>query len=461
MSYVPIIVYSKDSMNHVNNIVYYLYNSFSNLHDKIELIIEKRIMQHDRNPQALLESIDYYNKLDVFCFVVVSEENNGLANFVDANTTVPVIYSPCHYNTKSFYDSPMMTFGPENTALTIVKLLGVLYGNDIGQLVREYQNNNRQKARIEDIVLGHEEFTVNEKWYEDKVTSKKNMDYLLTHTFKRKGKVRDIYESEEDGTVVLSASDRLSAFDRIICNIPYKGAVLNRISTWWFEQTKDLVPNHLLEVLNDTDIKVKKCTPILVEFVVRGYITGSSKTSMWKNYSEGCSSYCGHVLPRGLHKNQKLETPLVTPTTKGATDELISREEIIKRGILTEEQWNQCKEYALKLFNFGTDVASQNGLILVDTKYEFGFDGNGNIILIDEIHTADSSRYWFKHSYNERFNNGEHPEAIDKEIIRMWIKENYDPYDKSVHIHVPQDKKDLVMRRYIQLYEIITGQYFF
>jgi len=333
---IPIIVYSDNYVEHARSIIYKFRNCF-NLSSIFEVNFEIRICQHDKNPKSLLESLEYYNESS-YCYIVVADINNSLGDFVCANSCLPVIFSPfihTEYQQFTFNVSsdkigiaPMFVFGCENTALTIAKMI-----TPNGTYINEYHNNNRQKIRILDIVTGHNSYTIDEKSYEDIVTSKNNTDYLLTHAFVRKGKVRDIYESNDE-TVILSASDRLSAFDRIICNIPHKGAVLNRISTWWFKQTEDIVPNHLIEVLNDTDIKVKKCRPILIEFVVRGYITGNSKTSIWKNYSDGCSTYCGHVLPRGLVKNQKLESPLVTPTTKGKSDELISSEHVVKSGIL-------------------------------------------------------------------------------------------------------------------------------
>lgn len=307
------------------------------------------------------------------------------------------------------------------------------------------------KKRIQEII-----YRVNNYTLTGLTKTNNQMNRKLIH----KGKVRNIYLTENEDEIILSASNRLSAFDRNICNIPFKGSVLNNVSTYWFNKTENFVPNHLIKQLNETDILVKRTKPILIEFVVRGYITGTGNTSMWKNYNEGCRNYCGHKLPEGLIKNQKLPEILITPTTKGEHDELISKEEIINRNIMSEDEWLICSNYAIRLFKFGQEEALKNGLILVDTKYEFGRTEDGNIILIDEIHTPDSSRFWFHHSYKELFNNRLDPEAIDKEIIRKWIRKNYNPYNLKEEIIIPEEKKELVMRRYIQLYEIITNQKF-
>jgi phosphoribosylaminoimidazole-succinocarboxamide synthase len=219
------------------------------------------------------------------------------------------------------------------------------------------------------------------------------------------GKVRDSYICED--LVVIITTDRQSAFDRQLAAIPYKGQVLNLISNWWFDQTKALVPNHKLLCPHPNVTIAKRCTVFPVEFVMRGYMTGSTNTSMWTNYSKGVRLYCGHKLPEGMTKNQKLERNLLTPTTKDDShDELISAEEIVSTGRMTQSEWDTCAQYAHTLFNYGQIKALERGLILVDTKYEFGKDVEGNILLIDEIHTPDSSRYWISESYLNRFSEG-------------------------------------------------------
>ena len=271
------------------------------------------------------------------------------------------------------------------------------------------------------------------------------------------GKVRDVYETD-DSHFILIASDRISAFDRHLTTIPYKGTVLHKVSEWWFDKTKHIVPNHVIEDVNERTMKVKQCKVFPIEFVMRSYLTGSTDTSIWKNYEKGCRHYCGHNLPDHMIKNQKLPNILLTPTTKDEHDELISEKEIIEKKIMTLEQWNICKEYAYTLFQFGQKTAAKNGLILVDTKYEFGIDENEEIILVDELHTPDSSRYWFSNSYDERMLKGEEPESIDKEIIRKWVKKKYgNPYDLNIDIHIPNELRLELSMKYLQLYELITG----
>ena len=183
-------------------------------------------------------------------------------------------------------------------------------------------------------------------------------------------------------------------------------------------------------------------------------LTGTTETSIWVNYKNGVRDYCGNQLPEGLVKNQKLPEVLITPTTKGETDELISPAEIVAQGTMTQEEWDLCEKYARTLFAFGQQKALEKGLILVDTKYEFGRLPDGTILLIDEVHTPDSSRYWLDHSYEARFNNGESPENIDKDIIRKWVKQNYNPYEAE-SIVVPDEMIDTVSKRYLQLYDLI------
>ncbi len=273
----------------------------------------------------------------------------------------------------------------------------------------------------------------------------------------RTGKVRDVYETE-DSHIHLAASDRISAFDRHLTTIPYKGFVLHNVSKWWFDKTKHLVPNHVIDDTDERIMKVKKCKVLPIEFVMRSYLTGSTDTSIWKNYEKGCRHYCGHNLPDHMIKNQKLPNILLTPTTKDEHDELISEKVIIEKKLMTLQEWETCKKYAYSLFQIGQEIALKNGLILVDTKYEFGVDDNGKIILVDELHTPDSSRYWFSNSYDERMSKGEEPESIDKEIIRKWIKKTYgNPYDLNIDIHIPDELRLELSMKYLQLYQLITG----
>lgn len=228
---------------------------------------------------------------------------------------------------------------------------------------------------------------------------------VLPFTYKHNGKVRDVYRS--DKFIVMIATDRQSAFDRQLASVPFKGQVLNLTSKWWFEQTQHIVPNHTLAYPHPNITIGKKCTVFPIEFVMRGYLTGSTSTSIWTNYSKGMRQYCGHTLPDGLVKNQKLAANLLTPTTKDDLhDELISAEEILSSGRMSQEDWERCAHYATELFNFSQLKAAEKGLILVDTKYEFGKDEQGTIILIDEIQTPDSSRFWLQGTYAARMAEG-------------------------------------------------------
>ena len=276
---------------------------------------------------------------------------------------------------------------------------------------------------------------------------------------KYKAKVRDCYLQEDK--IFLISTDRQSAFDRILASIPFKGQVLTQTSAFWFENTKDIIKNHVIDVPDPNVVVCKKLEVFPIEVVVRGYITGVTDTAAWTAYSKGERNFCGNILPEGLKKNQKFNKPIITPTTKSEEhDEKISGDEIIKRKLLTKEQWDYISEKALKLFRRGTRIAAKNGLILVDTKYEFGFDNKGNIFLIDEIHTPDSSRFWIKETYNEKFENGEEPENIDKEFLRLWFKEHCDPYKDKVLPEAPEELVVELSKRYIQLYEMIIGKKF-
>ena len=278
--------------------------------------------------------------------------------------------------------------------------------------------------------------------------------------FIRNGKVRDIFENTTTGEFFLVASDRISAFDRHLTTIPYKGAVLNKTSKWWFDMTRDIVPNHVIDDSHDVILKTKKCKVVPIEFVMRSYLTGSTQTSIWKNYEAGSRMYCGHALPDNMVRNQMLEKPLLTPTTKDEHDELISEKEILEQNIMTQEQWNTCKDYAFKLFEFGQKTLAEKNIILVDTKYEFGIDEDGNILLVDELHTPDSSRFWILDTYKERFESGQEPANFDKEVVRRWVKQNYnDPYDLSVPIDIPSDVRNELSNTYLNIYNMITGKF--
>lgn len=276
---------------------------------------------------------------------------------------------------------------------------------------------------------------------------------------KRAGKVRDQYAL--GNKIALITTDRQSAFDRVLASIPFKGQVLNLTSAWWFEQTKGIINNHVIDVPDPNVTLAKKCNVFPIEFVVRGYITGSTSTALWTVYNKGDREYCGNVLPEGLIKNQKLDANMLTPTTKEEHhDRPISPSEIVSEGWMTQENWDYCSQKALELFLFGQKKAAENGMILVDTKYEMGKDSDGNIVLIDEIHTPDSSRYWIAESYDKRMAMGDEPQNIDKEFLRLWFVDNCDPYNDEVVPDAPEELVTELSSRYIYLYETITGGLF-
>jgi phosphoribosylaminoimidazole-succinocarboxamide synthase len=279
-------------------------------------------------------------------------------------------------------------------------------------------------------------------------------------TEKYVGKVRDTYEMSE-GRLLLVTTDRQSGFDRLLGAIPFKGQVLNRTSLYWFEQTRDIIGNHAIASPHANALIARKCTVLPIEFVVRGYMTGSTDTSIWTQYQNGVRNYCGHALPEGMKKNEQLAKNIVTPTTKETThDRPITAQEIVAEGWLTAQQWEFTSAKALALFEFGQKVAAERGLILVDTKYEFGVSSDDEILLIDEIHTPDSSRYWLADSYTERLAAGQEPNMIDKEFFRLWFRERCDPYKDAVLPTPPEDLIAELAARYIQLFEKITGTAF-
>lgn len=276
---------------------------------------------------------------------------------------------------------------------------------------------------------------------------------------RRRGKVRDTFDLGD--RLVLITTDRQSAFDRVLAEVPFKGQVLNQVSAFWFDKTKDIVSNHVLSVPDPNVTIARKCTVFPIEFVMRGYLTGSTSTSAWTQYAAGERNICGNLLSDGMVKNQKFDVPILTPTTKDDEhDESISAEEIIGRGLIDEATWNKLSEIAFALFSRGQKIAAEHGLILVDTKYELGTDEDGNIILIDEIHTPDSSRYWLSDGYEERFAAGKEPENIDKEFLRLWFRDNCDPYADEALPEAPKDLVAELSSRYIRLYEMITGSTF-
>jgi phosphoribosylaminoimidazole-succinocarboxamide synthase len=274
------------------------------------------------------------------------------------------------------------------------------------------------------------------------------------------GKVREIYE--HNANLLLVTTDRLSAFDRILGLVPYKGQVLNQLSTFWFEQTRDIVANHLLETPDPNVMVARRCTPIPIEVIVRGYITGVTETSLWHRYSQGERIIYGMPFADGLEKNDALPAPVITPTTKaqqGAHDERITAQEIVERGIVDADLWEQVAGAAIALFRRGQEIAAAAGLLLVDTKYEFGLTPAGELMLIDEIHTPDSSRYWIAESYPSRHAAHEEPENYDKEFIRLYYAQ-HGYRGEGEPFPLPDELAVQAAQRYIHTYEMLTGQPF-
>ena len=273
----------------------------------------------------------------------------------------------------------------------------------------------------------------------------------------RRGKVRDIYLLP--GKRLLITTDRQSAFDHVLGAIPLKGQVLNRIAQYWFDKTVDIAPNQVIEVPDPNVTVAEELDMFPVEIVVRRYLTGSSDTAIWTHYNNGVRQYCGIDLPDGMVKNQPFDQAIITPTTKDdAHDELISPQAIVERGLVEQKTWDEIAEIALALFARGTELAAEQGLILVDTKYEMGRNSAAKIAIGDEIHTPDSSRYWNKETYAERHANGEEPESLDKEFLRLWLR------DKGISDdNIPELDDQIrteVAERYIDLFERVTGQTF-
>jgi phosphoribosylaminoimidazole-succinocarboxamide synthase len=277
---------------------------------------------------------------------------------------------------------------------------------------------------------------------------------------KYEGKVRDCYT--KGGRRTLIVSDRLSAFDVVLGTIPFKGQVLNQMAAHWFDITRDVAPNHVISVPDPTVMIATECQLLPVEFVMRAYITGVTSTSIWTHYKNGARTFCGHDLPEGMKKNQKLPNALLTPSTKaekGEHDRSVSRAEILEMGALSAADFDAAAEMCARLFAFGQAEAAKRGLILVDTKYEIGRKPDGSLCFIDEIHTPDSSRYWYADDYQARFDRGEEPRGLDKEYVRRTLAEQgYKGEGPAPEL--TDEVRVEAARRYIQVCELITGKSF-
>jgi phosphoribosylaminoimidazole-succinocarboxamide synthase len=272
------------------------------------------------------------------------------------------------------------------------------------------------------------------------------------------GKVRESYDLP-DGRRIMIATDRQSAFDKVLAAVPFKGQVLTQTARFWFEATADICPNHVLSYPDPNVVVARRLDMLPVEMVVRDYITGSTETSIWPMYRRGERSMYGIAFPDGLVKNQKLPETILTPTTKaaqGGHDMPITPADIVARGLLGQDRWDELARISLALFARGREIAASNGLILVDTKYEFGIDPEGRITLADEVHTPDSSRYWKADSYAARLDEGKEPENLDKEFLRLWIAARCDPYKEPIP-EIPPETLIEFSEKYIALFEMVTG----
>ncbi|HEY0251140.1 MAG TPA: phosphoribosylaminoimidazolesuccinocarboxamide synthase [Kofleriaceae bacterium] len=277
------------------------------------------------------------------------------------------------------------------------------------------------------------------------------------------GKVRDCFIDKERGERVIVVTDRLSAFDAVVGTIPFKGQVLNQLAQFWFELTADLAPNHMLRVPDPNVMIAKECEPLPVELVMRSYLTGVTSTSIWYAYERGARMFAGHVLPDGMKKNQPLAKPILTPSTKAAKgdhDVTVSKDELLAMGKITPEMFERAAALAEKLFAAGQAHAAKQGLILADTKYEMGVDRDGQLVLIDEIHTPDSSRYWHADDYEARLANAEEPRSLDKEYVRRWLAGEAKWTGDGPPPVMPAEIRIEAARRYIASYELVTGRSF-
>jgi phosphoribosylaminoimidazole-succinocarboxamide synthase len=277
------------------------------------------------------------------------------------------------------------------------------------------------------------------------------------------GKVRDCYIDLARQERILVITDRLSAFDQVIGTIPFKGQVLNQLAQHWFEDTAAIAPNHLVSV-PDVNVTIgRECTPLKAEFVMRAYLTGVTSTSIWWAYERGARTFCGHAIPEGMRKNQVLPAPILTPSTKAAKgdhDVSVSRDELFAMGAITPAHFEEAAAIATKLFAHGQRRAAERGLILADTKYELGLDPTGRVVVIDEIHTPDSSRYWYADDYEARLAAGEEPRSLDKEYVRRWLVGEGGYSGDGPPPRLPDDVRVEAARRYIRNFELVTGRTF-
>lgn len=451
---------------------------------RLGIASEMRIASAHKVPSRLLDVLAAYENCPrPKVYIAVAGRSNALSGVLDCAVISPVVSCPPYSETFGGADlfssirmpsgvAPALVLDPAGAALFAAKVFA-LHSRKVRDNIDALQAANRHRLSADDAALVARSYLPRISATRTAKITLENTDASLIFgsagdgTERIQGKVRDRYEFDGDNgrpMVALVTTDRQSAFDRILATVPYKGAVLNLVSAWWFSRTQHIIDNHVISIPHANVTVAHRCAPFAIEFVVRGYITGSTNTSLWKNYSEGGKrEYCGIKFPDGLVKNEKLRTPVLTPTTKSDLgDRPIAPADIIKEGIMSQEDFDVCANAAMKLFEYGQRTALENGLILVDTKYEFGRSANDGVIrLIDEIHTPDSSRYWMAASYSVRFNAGKEPENVDKEFLRLWFAENCDPYNTDVPLpNAPDQLVDQLSMKYVMLYELITGERF-
>lgn len=414
----------------------------------------KTMLRADYDEQ-LIQTINQYE----YDLIVCAGWMHLLSNHFLTSVKSPIINLhpalPGQFPGKNSIASAYNAFKEGKTIKTGVMVHHVVEEMDAGSVVEQYEINISKDDTLQSLenrVKYCEKFVLVNAINKVLNTPKKTQEkYPLIY----QGKVRDVHDLGY-GLLAMVQTNRQSAFDRHICEIPIKGSILTNASAWWFNKTKHIVDNHYV-YSKDNVMVVKKCVPFKIEVVVRGYITGSTSTSLWTHYQKGVRNYCGIDFPDGLVKNQKLEYNVVTPTTKGDVDELITEKEIVEKNYMTQNQWDFIKEKALELFNFGQVIANQKGLILVDTKYEFGLDSSNNVLLIDEIHTCDSSRYWLLDTYNDKFNKGQEPDKFDKDLVRDYVNKKCNPYVDPIP-EIPNDLIEKTSNVYNTFHRMLIGK---
>jgi len=412
-------------------------------------------------PHFLMKQLDKFmeiendknNKNSVPLIITIAGRSNALSGMVCGYVDIVVVSVPplkTNLIPMDIFSSlrmpsgicPLLILGSYNATIAVLKIC------KLKSIVRELQEDNKNKILIDNLKYNYIFTSI------DFNIKNENID-LNKYSLIRSGKVRDIYQSKEcENILLLEATDRISGFDRFLENVPYKGTILNNITTYWFNETKHIIENHMIRSFKNS-MTVKKCKVIPIEFVIRAYMAKSkTQTSLYYNYSKGKRLYCGLEFEDNIKVDEELIEPIFTPTTKGQKDELIDEKYILENNILKKEDLWFCKKKCFELFKFAENKLKKRGLLLIDTKLEFGIDIDNKIILIDEVFTCDSSRFYLKHSYKNKIIEG-----LSKENLRKWVGNNYkNPYDLSIKIKIPKEKIIQLSKDYLLCNEIITGK---